>query len=127
MTAHPRVLVALADAQSREAMGRALEPAGVEPVYTSTLSETRNFLRRETVVMVICATHLADGSYHDLLRSQERVAHGTPVVVASRTDDTREYLEAMREGAYDYIAAPYRRSEVEHIVHNALHDLLTSA
>jgi DNA-binding NtrC family response regulator len=117
----------LADPQSREALGRALAPAGVEPVYASTLSETRNVLRRETVAMVFCESHLADGSYHDLLRSQERAEHHTPVVVASRVEDTREYLQAMREGAYDYIAAPYRRSEVEHIVHNALHDLLTSA
>lgn len=126
MTANPRILVALADPQGREALERALSPTGVEPVFTSTLRETRKILRRETVALVICANRLDDGSYRDLLQAMEESPQRTPVVVASRVDDTTEYLEAMRLGAYDYVTAPFRRSEVERIVQNALHDTLTS-
>jgi DNA-binding NtrC family response regulator len=48
-------------------------------------------------------------------------------VVASRLDDTAQYFEAMSLGAFDFIAAPYVRREVEWIVNRALPQTLAVA
>jgi FixJ family two-component response regulator len=41
-------------------------------------------------------------------------------VVCADFYDKTAYIEAMSLGAYDYIASPYRQSEVEWIVGNAV-------
>ena len=50
-----------------------------------------------------------------------------PVVVTSRLDDTSQYLEAMRLGAFDFMARPFRRSEIEWIVQNAMRKTVVAA
>lgn len=115
----PRVLVALADPETKTAFSRALPSSGLDPVYTSSVKEARGILARESISMVFCEDRLADGNFRDMLRVME--AKQVPVVVTSRTDDPKEYLEAMKLGAFDFIAAPYRRAEVEWILEHALH------
>lgn len=39
-----------------------------------------------------------------------------PVVVVSALGDAEQYLEAMDQGALDYITPPYRRADIESIV-----------
>ena len=77
--------------------------------------------------MVFCEGRLRDGSFRDLLRAAEVAEARLPVVVASRLAETDEYLEAMRLGAFDFVARPYLQSEVESIVHRALERSLVAA
>jgi DNA-binding NtrC family response regulator len=72
------------------------------------------------IPLVVCAADLADGSFREMLRAREVAEPKIPVVVASRRDDAAEYMEAMQLGAFDFIARPYRPSELQWIVFNAL-------
>jgi DNA-binding NtrC family response regulator len=90
-------------------------------VYTSSVGEARQILAHEPIAMVICEDHLADGSFRDMLGAVSSQRSQVPVVVTAHVDDQVEYLEAMRLGAFDFIAAPYRRAEVEWILEHALH------
>jgi two-component system NtrC family response regulator len=123
---HPfKILIVHADAAARESWQRALRLTGVEPVFVTSLRAARAVLRREPVGMVFCESHVADGSFRELLSAVKNKR--LPLVVTSRVENTGEYLEAMRLGAFDYVAAPIRRTEIEYIVHHALHDSLTAA
>jgi DNA-binding NtrC family response regulator len=116
-----RALIACHDPESRRALSGLLSECGLETVVSSTVREVRAHLARHPLAVVFCGESLADGTFREVLRAAEAAQPHVPVVVASRLDDTQEYLEAMRLGAFDFIATPYRRSEVEWIVHHALH------
>lgn len=115
-----QILVACSDPESRQALLGVLVQCGLEPVFFSTVREARAFLSRQRVPLVVCAANLIDGTFRDILHLAEESEVKFPVVVASRRDDTDEYLEAMQLGAYDFIACPFRQSEVEWIVSHAL-------
>ena len=120
MVGRLQVLVACSDPESRRILLTLLAHCGFEPLSSSTVREARAMLFEQPVSLVICSTDLADGNFRDILQAAGASAARTPVVVASRSDDTSEYLEAMRLGAFDFIACPYRQSEVEWIVGRAL-------
>jgi DNA-binding NtrC family response regulator len=70
---------------------------------------------------------LPDGNYRDFLTVLRSVKNKTRVVVTSRLADWDEYLEAMRLGAFDVIAAPCHSADVEWILVQAARDLRESA
>ena len=121
MTGRPEVLIACSDPEGRKALTNALADCGLKPVYAPTVATARSVLERGRVSLVFCATKFPDGRFDDVLRLAKRPGHEVPVIVASRSDDTPQYLEVMRSGAFDYVATPCRRAEVERIVANALH------
>ncbi len=116
----PRVLVALRDPEARNAFSRVMPTPAIEPVFASSVGETRRILQRESIALVICEDQLGDGSFREVLRDAAMQRGPVPVVVASHMDDQAEYLEAMGLGAFDFIAAPYRRAEVRWIIEHAL-------
>ena len=120
MVSRPQVLVACSDPDRQRTLLSVLSQCGLEPVTSSTVGEARAILARQPIALVFCAAELPDGTFRDLLRAPEAAAAKVPVVVASRVHNTGEYLEAMRLGAFDFIACPYQRAEVERIVTQAL-------
>lgn len=124
MMSRTRVLIALADPASRRRLSNLLPQQDVEPVFATTMREARAVLTHEPVSLVVCEDSLCDGTYRDLLPVARTRRHDVPVVVTSRVDNPEEYLEAMKLGAFDFVAEPFSRTEVDRIVHNALHRIL---
>ncbi len=120
MVGRPKVLVACSDPESRQKLLASLSQCGLDPVSSSTVREARVILSRQVIPLVICAADLVDGSFRDVLRLAGAAETKIPVVVASPREDTAEYLEAMQLGAFDFIACPYKHSEVEWIVSHVL-------
>ena len=106
------ILVIASDPETRKALSSILQTEGLKSVQASYLSEGRALLASETVVMVFCERHLADGTYLDLLPAAQTKSGNVPVVVTSRLADWDEYLEALRNGAVDLIASPFKPSDV---------------
>lgn len=115
-----QVLIACSDAEGRRVLSRALAECGLKAVLAPSVAGARSILARGNVAMVFCAAELDDGRFKDVLQAARQSGSAVPVIVASRSDDTRQYLEAMQSGAFDYVATPCHRSEVERIVSNAL-------
>jgi DNA-binding NtrC family response regulator len=113
------VLLVSSDSDNGRKLGSVLAECGLDPVLASTLEEAQSLLAKPGVLLVFCDTELADGTFRELLGPTE--AAKIPVVVVARVHETVRYLEGMRLGAFDFMAPPYRRSEVEHIVASALH------
>ena len=121
MMSRPQVLIACSEPEGRRALTRALAECGLETVFVPTVAGARSILAQGRVSLVFCAAELTDGKFGDVLRAAQLAGHKVPVIVASRSDDTRKYLDAMRSGAFDYVATPCRRDEMERIVAHALH------
>jgi DNA-binding NtrC family response regulator len=116
-----RVLVTVADSRNRHEIAATMVRCGLQPIPLSTVAESRQVLAQQPVSLVLCEEMLADGSYREILREMDSIATKAPVIVVSRLADWDRYLEAMRWGAFDYLAYPCRPIEVESIVGRALH------
>jgi DNA-binding NtrC family response regulator len=97
----------------RRKLVRILEDLRVNTFASATLAEAKGVLSRQEIALVFCDDRLTDGSYRDLLhtlRTWEKAPH---IVVTTRTGEWKDYLEAIRLGAFDMIPCPYRPIDVE--------------
>jgi DNA-binding NtrC family response regulator len=120
MTHRFSVLIASSDPEHRKAFGSVLEQCGLDPVYATSVRSAVETLDRERMPLAFCEDDLSDGTFREVLAAARRAGRSVPVVIASRLGNTTEYVEAMSLGAFDFIAGPFRRAEVERIVHQAL-------
>src|SRR5215469_13091565 len=111
-----QIVVASSDLEGRRALASILTRQGLDPISTSTFAECKDVIDKETVGLVFCDRHLADGDYRDVLNASRSGKGKVRVVVTSKHADWDEYLEAMRMGAFDVIASPCRPTDVEWMV-----------
>jgi DNA-binding NtrC family response regulator len=69
--------------------------------------------------MILCDEFVVDGNYLAVVEVLERADRKVPVIVVSRTGDWPEYLTAIRNGAFDYVAYPPVPGELQRIIRNA--------
>jgi DNA-binding NtrC family response regulator len=102
------VLVVEDERGVREGLGRALEKAGHQPVLACGLEDARVALGAQHVDCVLLDIRLRDGSGLDLLREiRGGPKHGMPVIVATAYGDSDRTIEAMRDGAFEYLTKPF--------------------
>ncbi len=66
--------------------------------------------------VVMCDQHLPDGTWKDLVDAAESLQDPPALVVTSRIADERLWAEVLNLGAYDLLAKPFDRNEVERTV-----------
>jgi DNA-binding NtrC family response regulator len=115
----PKTLVVIHDPPSVDALSQRLAGRGLDLIFCSTVSEAVNLLARETVNAVFSQARLPDGTFREILRLADPRRSHIPVVVCSDFYDKNTYIEAMSLGAFDYIAYPFRRQEVDWILRHA--------
>ncbi len=103
----PTILIIDDEAGIQQGCRRALEPHGYRVLSAGTLQEGRQQLEAEAVDLILLDLVLPDGSGFDLLRS---ILTGDPdavVVVISGYATVEHAVEALKSGAYDFIAKPF--------------------
>jgi DNA-binding NtrC family response regulator len=119
LKAYP-VLILCADAECSEQMVAAVRRRGLEAICCSTLKEGRTLLSRRRFSLVLSSDTLPDGE----ARSVIKLAGMMPVVVFSQRAEWDAYLDALNQGAFDYIACPPDSSETERIMGLALREAI---
>ncbi len=122
MTVPWEILIVSSDLEGRRALTKILNALGIDPLCASTIDESLEILPKETIGVVFCDQYLADGSYRDLLAASHHLKSRLRMVVTSRQGNWDEYLEAMRQGAFDLIVSPCRPTDVEWMVIQAKRD-----
>ena len=122
-----RVLLASCRDECAQALASLLAQCGLEILPCSTVHELQAVLADQRIDLIFCATQLNDGSFREVLRALEFAESHLPVVVFSRVGEPEEYLEAMRLGAFDFLAPPYRYRELDWIVNNAVGRVFSAA
>jgi DNA-binding NtrC family response regulator len=116
-----KALIAFSDSENMMAVCSALTETDVDLELCSTISDLRAHLKQDRIDLVFCQARFEDGTFRDLLRLVDSFQTGVAVVVCSDFYDKGTYIEAMSLGAFDYLAFPYRKSEVEWVIGNAEH------
>jgi ActR/RegA family two-component response regulator len=120
MLKFPNGLVASSDRRIRRELAQILQQCGLAPVVASTVAETGVAIVRHEVSIVLCNDCLGDGNYEDILRLLASSDTKAPLIVVSRTGDWAEYLAAIREGVFDYLAFPPIPGDLQRVIRNAL-------
>ena len=115
-----RILLIDDDPITLEGLGRFLELEGYEVETISQISDARRSLKCSQYNLVITDVSLPDGGGFDLLR-EIRVNHKETVVILLTANGTIESaVEAIRQGAYDYLTKPIIDDDVRMSVDRAL-------
>jgi DNA-binding NtrC family response regulator len=92
----------------REGLAAAVEGLGARALPASGLAEARSLVAAEPVDCILLDIRLRDGSGLDLLRELKAGdQRDIPVVVATAYGDSERTIEAMRDGAFDYVTKPF--------------------
>src|SRR5207245_8003359 len=92
----------------REGLGRAVAKLGHRAVPAAGLGEARRLVATESVDCVLLDLRLRDGDGLELLRELRAGRHrDVPVIVATAYGDSERTIQAMRDGAFDYLTKPF--------------------
>ena len=116
----PTVLVADDEAGMRESVARALRREGFEVTAVEDGAAALDALRRAPVDLLVADLRMPGLDGLELLRAAKLVAPDMEVVVLSGHATVEEAVEAMKEGAYDFLTKPFDRAPLVRVVRQAL-------
>jgi DNA-binding NtrC family response regulator len=108
--------------ENRDVVTSAMSHWSMEPVCCSGIQEALSLLPETSPFLIFCEERLSDGSYKDLLREIGKAARTRLVVISPSAELDENYNEAIALGAFDMIASPSRRSDVQWIAIRAMHE-----
>jgi two-component system response regulator HydG len=114
------ILVVDDDESNRVTLQRLLGREGFQVVDVASGREAMEVLRAERVDLVLTDLKMPGMSGIDLLRAVRTVDPDIEVVVMTAYGTVETAVEAMKEGAYDFVAKPLRRLELVTCVRKAL-------
>lgn len=117
LKAYP-VLVVCDHAECSDRMVAAVRGRGLEAICCARIAEARSLLSQRRFSLVFSSDLLPDGEVRSLIG----FAGTVPVIVFSRRAEWNVYLDALNQGAFDYIACPPDSTETERILELALHE-----
>ncbi|WP_299028743.1 sigma-54 dependent transcriptional regulator [uncultured Thermanaerothrix sp.] len=96
-----------------------LSTLGYETIGFSTLAEARACLERGEGDIFIVDVQLPDGYGPDLLLESSRLSFRPPMIVITAYGDIEMAVEAMRNGASDFVTKPFQLSQLANSVKRA--------
>lgn len=116
-----RVLMIGSDA-SCEVVRNTMTQWALDTTCCSTVREARTLLSGNGFSLIFCEDRLPDGNYHELLNSFAKPSKSRFIVMSSTPELDDKYDEAMRIGAFEMIATPCRKSDIQWIVIRAMQE-----
>lgn len=107
-----RVLVVDADEARRSELVKYLAEAGVESELAASCEEALEALEATTFSMVFAETGLPDKSGYFLLRQVKEIYPGIEVVLLAEVANTYNLMQALRQGAFDFIVRPLDSGDI---------------
>ncbi|MFT3772629.1 MAG: sigma-54 dependent transcriptional regulator [Minicystis sp.] len=77
-------------------------------------------LEKETITVVLCDLRMNDGDGLEVLRAVRTRRSGVPFILMTAYATVPTAVQAMREGAYDYVTKPFDPDELRALVERAL-------
>ncbi|HET6410762.1 MAG TPA: sigma-54 dependent transcriptional regulator [Anaeromyxobacter sp.] len=120
MAQRSRILVVDDDPASRELLRKVLASQGHEVVQAEDGRAALSELARQTPDLVVSDIRMPDIDGVQLLERMREVAPDVPVILVTAFGDVEGAVEAIRRGAFDYIAKPYDVDGIRLLVRRAL-------
>ena len=114
------MLVADDEIGVRESVGRALQREGFRVVPAEDGQAALDALRRGGVDLLVADLRMPGLGGLELLRAAKLLAPEVEVIVLSGHGTVEEAVEAMKEGAYDFLTKPFGRAQLVRAIRQAL-------
>jgi DNA-binding NtrC family response regulator len=108
------------DPEVTQAVSNYFDPADYKFHTLSDGDRLLEVLPRVTPDIVLLDVHLPSVSGLDLLKKIKQDNPGLPVIIVSGQVSTDNAIEAMREGAYEYLTKPFRLEKLQETVERAI-------
>jgi two-component system, NtrC family, response regulator PilR len=108
------------EASLRDFLSIVFEGDGWRVETAASLAAARAALAKHEPDLILCDLMLPDGSGIDLLREVKASAPSVAVIMITAHTSTKSAVEALKTGAFDYIAKPFDIDELKIIVRNAV-------
>lgn len=115
-----RILVVDDELSMREFLELMLSREGYRVSCAETGDAAIDLLHQNAFEMVLCDIRLGDITGLDVLREAKTVNPETTVIMISAFASTETAVEAMNEGAYDYVPKPFNNEELKQTIAKAL-------
>ncbi|HWB79313.1 MAG TPA: sigma-54 dependent transcriptional regulator [Nannocystaceae bacterium] len=116
----PTVLVVDDEASILDALGKVLEKEDMHVVVAKNGHEALDVLRRQRIDVMITDLRMPGMGGDDLLKAAKAIVPDVEVIVMTAYGTVETAVEAMKRGAYDFIAKPLKRAPVVAAVRKAL-------
>jgi two-component system response regulator PilR (NtrC family) len=108
------------EASLRDLLTTVFEEDGNRVETAGTLAEARAVVQKDEVDLVLCDLMLPDGSGLELLREIKSQNLSMAVIMITAHTSTKSAVDALKAGAFDYIAKPFDIEELKIIVRKAV-------
>jgi len=115
-----RILVVDDEKSMRELLSIMLGKEGHEVVTADSGQKAVRFLNQDIFDLVITDVKMPKMGGVEVLKTVKGASPETVVIMITAYATAETAVEAMKEGAYDYIMKPFKVDEIKHIVRNAL-------
>jgi two-component system response regulator HydG len=103
-----------------ESLSKIFRREGLNVLSATDGSAGLDILRKHRVGVLLTDLMMPNTSGMDLLRAAKTIAPETEVVLMTAYGTVETAVDAMKEGAYDFVTKPLKRAHVVRIVRNAL-------
>ena len=97
-----------------------LKKNDMETTLVGSFSKARSVISKEDYDLILSDYRLPDGNGLEVLRYAKNKSSFVPVVLITAYSDIRVAVNAIKEGAYEYITKPVNARELIHVVQGAL-------
>lgn len=115
-----RLLIVDDEESFRKLTARELERSGFAVEGAGTLEAARQCLARGGYHVVLLDVRLPDGSGLDLLPEIRESFPGTDVIMLTAYGTVQEAIQAMKQGAHDFLTKPCKLTELEAVLEKVL-------
>jgi len=116
----PHILVVDDELSMRELLEVMLSREGYEVTCVEDGHQAISLIEKKDFNLLLCDIRLGDITGIDVLRAAKKKNHNTVVIMISAYATTGTAVEAMNEGAYDYVPKPFDNEELKLTIANAL-------
>jgi two-component system response regulator HydG len=120
MNGEPTLLVVDDEASNLESLERIFAREGLTVLTAKDGKDALEVVRKRRVDVVLTDLMMPGISGVDLLKAVKQLSADTETVVMTAYGTVEAAVEAMREGAYDFITKPLKRAHVVRVVSKAL-------
>ena len=115
-----RVLVVDDEDSIRWVLGRCLEKVGYTVEFGENGSEAIRKATSDNFSLIILDIKMPDSNGLEVLKELKLIGIDIPVIIITAQNTVKNAIEAMKRGAYDYIAKPFNLDEVKLTVERAI-------
>jgi two-component system response regulator PilR (NtrC family) len=118
--AAPRILVVDDELSMRELLEYMLSKEGYSVTCAQNGAEAISILKKKDFDLLLCDIRLGDMSGLEVLRASKEKNTDSVVIMISAYASTETAVEAMNDGAYDYVPKPFNNDELMETIGKAL-------